>query len=313
MKLSLKKLYGAATGPLGFPMHDADARELDTLLKGLSKECRERGLVHYPTVAKAQDFVENERADKSFVTTDALDRDFEIIIPGGGDWKSFKKNPVVTFAHDYSSPPVGRSMWVTRERKGNTDGWLAKTQYIDRPDGWTGDWMPDAIWHFVKSGYMPGKSIGFIPLNFRAPEEAEIRARPEYAKARRVIDKWMALEYAVCPVQSNPECLVQGVAKAKSAGVSISDETMERIGLILPETMPSLRDFMEDDDDATPEPEQKSPSSSAEPQLPDPATTPVVTVQRYRQHAAAAAKRMLKGLDAGRLLDDAAARRRGAI
>lgn len=188
-------------------------------------------------VATKMDLVKGERADVSLITTDAIDRDFEVIYPKGGDWRQFKRNPVVTFNHQYAELPVGRSMWVKRERGEKSDGWLAKTQYTGRPDTWPKEapWFPDAVWWFVSSGDLPGKSIGFIPLEYRAPTSDEIKARPELADVRAVIPRWLALEYAVATVQSNPDAIVQQVAKAKTAGVGVPDVLLEELGLIIPE------------------------------------------------------------------------------
>lgn len=237
----LKKAYGDAVGPLGTPMHSAAAKELEALLMGLPKECREMGLIRICPEVKELKFADGEHADISFVTTNSVDRDREVILPGGGDWKQFKKNPIVTFAHEYACLPVGKCLWVQREQKGQLDGWLAKTQYKSRPADHpaNAEWFPDSVWSFVREGFMPGKSIGFIAMNFRAAEEKEIVATPAWAKARGVIDKWLALEYAVTPVQSNPDALVTQVAKMRKKGITV-DELLDRAGLIVPDDLSGI-------------------------------------------------------------------------
>lgn len=242
------KAYGDSMGPLGYRMTSNAASELDRILKSVSTECRSMGLMRICPEVKAMEtsglaFDDGEHADISFVTTADVDRDREVVLPKGGDWKQFQKNPVVTFAHNYDQPPIGRSLWVKRETKGNTDGWLAKTRYTARPDSKllpdAAEWFPDIIWHFVQSKDLPGKSIGFIALNFRPPDEKEITANPAYAKARGMIDKWLALEYAVTPVQSNPTALVTQVAKAKQKGLSV-DRFLDEIGLVIPDDLKTL-------------------------------------------------------------------------
>lgn len=312
MALPIKKFYGDSEGPLGLPMRSEDAAALDALLKTLPKEVREKGLMRVSTIPKSVDLNEDERADISFVTTDAVDRDYEVVLPGGADWKQFKKNPVVTFAHKYDEPPVGRSMWVKRDQKGNVDGWLAKTAYIKRPDGWEGQWFPDAIWHFIKEKAMPGKSIGFIPLNFRAPDEKEIIKRPELAKCRGVIDKWLALEYAVTPVQSNPDALVQSISRAKSAGLMIGKEEMERLDLILPEdpiTFDELDlNITQDDVDKA-----KDTPPPASPTLPDPTKCVVVTASQFKGAMHEAMLKTLSTLDPASIVRRGLDRARGRI
>ncbi len=220
MRYDSVKAFGDCEGPLGFPMKSAIARAVEDVLAGLDADCRERvsgGPVRLSAPAEIR-FEPGERADISFVTTGALDRDREVVLPAGGDWSQFRKNPVVTFAHDYRELPVGRCLWVKRKADALYDGWLAKTRYTDRPENWDGSWLPDGVWHMVRRGELPGKSIGFIPLQMRPPTPEEIRQRPELAQAARVIARWLALEYAVVPVQSNPDALVQAVAKAYARG-----------------------------------------------------------------------------------------------
>lgn len=219
---SRAKAYGDAEGPFGFPMPSGVAREVERILKTLPADCRDLGLRRVSSRAVTLEVSEGERTDVSLVTSDAVDRDREVIMPEGGDWSQFLKNPVVTFAHRYDELPVGRALWVKRQRDGAANGWLAKTRYTPRPQGWRGQWFPDAVWHFVRSGDMPGKSIGFLPLEISAPGKDEIDARPEFSAVRTVIRRWLALEYAVAPVQSNPEALVVS-AKAPAATTAVRD------------------------------------------------------------------------------------------
>ena len=233
------KAFGDCEGPLGLPMRSVHATELEKLLASLPEECRT--LRHIAKAPAAQDIVEGERADVSLIITGTFDRDREIMLPEGGDWKQFRKNPVVTFNHNYEQLPVGKALWVKRQ-KGNTpetDGWLAKTRYIAKPVGWEGGWFPDAVWHMIQSGDLPGKSIGFIPLDMREPTEKEVVERPELVKrGSRIIAKWLALEYAVAPIPTNPDALVTAVAKAKAAGHAVPDGIFDGLGIVLMDDAP---------------------------------------------------------------------------
>ena len=60
----------------------------------------------------------------------------------------------------------------------------------------------------VRAGLLVGKSIGFLATRTRAATAAEIRARPELARARQVISEWLLLEYACVFLPANPETLV---------------------------------------------------------------------------------------------------------
>jgi len=240
------KQYGDCEGPLGFPMRSESARAVEAVLASVPEDCKAAGLLHMVKSAAHMDFSDGERADVSFITTEGLDRDNEVVLAKGIDFTHYRKNPTVTFAHKYDVLPVGRSMWLKREVKNAVSGWLAKTQYIERPENWSSDtpWFPDAVWHYVRTGNLPGKSIGFIALEMRPPTEKELEARPELASARRLISKSMALEYAVCALPCNPDALVQATAKARQNGIKIPDLLLEELGMIVPddiraETKPS--------------------------------------------------------------------------
>ena len=228
-----KKIYGDTEGPLGLPMRDEVASEVEGILKALPEECREMVADGPVRVAKAaQSVIDLEpRTEVSFVTLDTIDRDMEVMMPKGMDWSQWRKNPAVTLMHQYDELPVGRGLWAKKAEKNGHKGYLAKTQYIDKPADWEGNWDVDAVWHYVKEGYLPGRSIGFIPLEVRAPSEAEIKVRPELASVRRMIAKSLILEYAICTVQSNPDALLEAAGK----GIVVPKLIADDMGLVVPD------------------------------------------------------------------------------
>ena len=255
-KYSSRKAYGDAEGPFGFPMPSALASEIEKVVKGLPKHLKDMGIQRRSFIAEAKDLIEGERADISLITSDAVDRDAEVMLPKGGNWKQFQKNPVVTFAHKYDELPVGRALWVKRAKDEGTNGWIAKTQYTSRPDGWQGPWFPDAVWHLIKTGDLRGKSIGFLITDGSPPDEKEIGKRPELSGVRFVIRKWLALEYAVAPVQSNPEAFVLAAAKGREAGLPM-ETILTESGLILPMDQPTFVDYYKEISSEEPEPKRK--------------------------------------------------------
>lgn len=238
--VKFNKAYGTE-GPLGLPMADGMAREIEGLLKGLNSDCRALvekagGPLRIKRSPEKFELLPGERADVSLVTTDSVDRDKEVVLPRGGDWKSWLKGGgVVTWAHDYSALPVGRGLWIKAVEE-PANGWLAKTRYTPRPEGWpsTEGWFPDAVFHFVQEG-IRGKSIGFIPTDVSRPTEDEIVKRPELAAVSWVIRKWIGLEYAVAPVQSNPDAVVIGVSKAKAKGLFIPQTIFDALDVQIPD------------------------------------------------------------------------------
>jgi len=65
----------------------------------------------------------------------------------------------------------------------------------------------------------------------RAPTEKEIRKRPELAGVHCVYESIEMIEYAIAPVQSNPEAILESVAKGISCPLIMQDA----LGLCVPE------------------------------------------------------------------------------
>jgi hypothetical protein len=199
-------------GPLGLPMRDNQAQLLDSLLKALPVE--DRALCRLVTAKAPTELLDGERADVSWITTEAIDREAEIVVARGLNDSHFKLNPIVTLQHDYRLPPVGRSLWRKRSKDGPLSGVKAKTHYPPRPDNW-GEalWPPDQVFALIQAGLLQGKSIGFLRLKSHAPSSHEIAARPELAQVSRIIDEWLLLEYACTFLPCNQEALVEQVSK----------------------------------------------------------------------------------------------------
>lgn len=204
------KEFGECTGPFGFPMLETQARELDSILEEHSKD----SAFSYKHTVKSDSFdyfIDKERADVSTVTDSSIDKDNEIVNPKGLDWSAFQKNPVVTLNHNYYQPPIGKSIWQNLTK--NT--WKAKTIYMERPESLPVDkeWIPDTVWHMIKSGYMPAKSIGFLPTKGHSPTAEEISNDHSLRKCSFIFDEAKIYEYAACYIGSNDNALVEDVAK----------------------------------------------------------------------------------------------------
>jgi hypothetical protein len=224
-------------GPQGLLMPEATARRIEELGKSLPPDFSYRRLAR-----KAEEFrlEPGERTDVSLITTNAVDRQGEMVIPSGIDWSGY--NRVVTFAHRYDQLPVGSNWWM--RSRGN--GLVAKTHYPQKPADW-GDtpWLPSAVLHLMQQPVptCTGKSIGFLPLNIREATRAEREARPELAGVP-IIDKAAGIEYAVVPVPANPEAQMQAVAKGKALG--LFDDALEELiraasGIEVTEIAPFVR------------------------------------------------------------------------
>src|SRR5262245_9987168 len=153
-------------GPLGIPMKDEQAKALDELLRQNPEAEYQRAVVEKAT----SDLSPGERADVSWISTECIDRDQEIVLAAGMDDTHYQHNPIVTLCHSYWMPPVGRSLWRRRVKAGGVRGIKAKTVYPQKPADWPRDeWEPDAAYALVRAGLMTGKSVGFLSLEASPP------------------------------------------------------------------------------------------------------------------------------------------------
>lgn len=187
--------------PLGIRTTEATARKLDRLLKTLPTDHTfRRKSATVPAEVSA-----DQRTDVSAITTRAMDRDREIVLPDGVELEDYRQNPIVLFGHDHNRP-CGKCLWI----KATPDGLTAKTRYPDRPSKFAGEWLPDFVFSMVQADVLRGKSIGFLPLEMREPDEDELKAYPD---CRNVISRCLLLEYSVVSVPSNPQALCEAVGK----------------------------------------------------------------------------------------------------
>jgi phage head maturation protease len=191
---------------VGVRTTEETARHIDELLKALPKgkqyEYRRKGTPGTDTTVQAV-----ERTDVSRVTTRAMDRDNEIVLPEGIELDQYRVNPVVLWGHDQDRP-VGKALWV----KPDAEGLLAKSQYISRPARYVGEWLPDFVFSMIQADVLRGKSIGFLPLEIRDPSPEELAVNPQL---QLVISRSLLLEYSVVSVPSNPLALVEIVSKGQ--------------------------------------------------------------------------------------------------
>ncbi len=208
---------------LGIRTTEKTARRVDELLRDLPTGQRSlrRKSATVPTEVNT-----SERTDVSTITTRAMDRDNEIVDPAGIDISDYLTNPIVLFGHDQNKP-VGKALWV----KSSVDGLIAKTKYASRPKTFQGEWLPDFVFEMVLADVLRGKSIGFLPLEFRDPTPEESANSPG---VERVISRSLLLEFSVVSIPSNPKALVEAVNK----GLTGSYWNLPVVGKVKPKIIP---------------------------------------------------------------------------
>jgi HK97 family phage prohead protease len=140
-----------------------------------------------------------ERAIKFTISSPSVDRDKDTLSVAGWKLDSFQRNPVVPFAHDYSSLPVAKAVNISSEKNAlvSTAQFVPKEVYP----------FADTVYQMLLGGYLNAVSVGFRPL------------KHEVNKDRGGVDflEQELLEYSVVPVPANPEALVE----ARSVGIDL--------------------------------------------------------------------------------------------
>jgi len=124
-------------------------------------------------------------------STSTVDRDGEVIDAKGWDLKNFKKNPVIMYAHDYRSLPIGKApkVWLTGGKLKNTVSFPPEGTYE----------FADIVERLVDTGYLKTESVGFIP------DPDKIIEGDGKKTPKRTYKKQELLEISIVPVPSNPK------------------------------------------------------------------------------------------------------------
>lgn len=165
--------------------------------RDLQKKGQTAALARFATIQKAED------GSVSFVaSTQGADRYGDTIDQKGWDTGSFERNPVLLWAHDYNTRPVGK---VGRLDKG---GDLTARDVTFTPPEMHA--FGAEVGAMVAAGFLNTVSVGFLPKKW------EERWDQEKGFLGFHFLEMELLEISVVPVPANPQALVEGRAFAKS-------------------------------------------------------------------------------------------------
>ncbi len=152
---------------------------------------------------------EGERAFVTTITSNAVDRDNEVLLPEGMNSKDFEKNPVLFWKHqDKNDVPIGKVVGLKRQG----DTWLAKAVLAARHKDHVGEWFPDTVLSLVQQGVVNAVSVGLIPEVTRRPTTKD---KEMFGKnVQSVVARWKLLELSVAPLPANQEALIVAVSKS---------------------------------------------------------------------------------------------------
>jgi HK97 family phage prohead protease len=134
----------------------------------------------------------------TFSTFD-LDRFGERIDPAGWDYKRYRDNPVIEWAHRYDIPAIGKAEHIYADDKGLHGVVIFNDKDYD-PFGW-------AIGERVKHGIIRAGSVGFRVIEIEIPSKEEGRDGTTL-----IFRKQELLEFSICNVPANPFALTKDAA-----------------------------------------------------------------------------------------------------
>jgi hypothetical protein len=141
-------------------------------------------------------------------TTEARDRDGDVITIAGWQLDNYKKNPVFLWGHDYRAAPIGRTVKVVRRRDPSRLDFE-----IMFPRAGT---MPfaDMILDLYDQKIINASSVGFMPVEWEDLQPDPDNPPPLGMfgpKMGRRYKKHELLELSGCSVPSNPEALQNAI------------------------------------------------------------------------------------------------------
>lgn len=157
--------------------------------------------------------IEGDLPIVSFIASDnSVDRYNEVILPTAwGDFKNFKRNPVITDCHNYSS--VGFILGRAIRFEVKSDNLENDVHFAcENPLG-------KIAYDLARNGFCPTQSVGFIPLEWKNGQSG---TEPD-----RTYSKCDLLEIALTVVPANPNA--SNIKKAYGAGALEKSDLREAV------------------------------------------------------------------------------------
>jgi HK97 family phage prohead protease len=136
------------------------------------------------------------------LSTFDLDRFGERIDPAGWEYKRYRDNPVVEWAHRYDIPAIGKIEGLAADNNG-LHGLVVFNDKDYDPFGW-------AIGQRVKAGVIRAGSVGFRVIEIEIPSKENSKDGTTL-----IFRKQELLEFSICNVPANPFALAKTIAEEK--------------------------------------------------------------------------------------------------
>lgn len=157
-----------------------------------SAACAPPATVRAPEVHPVSKTGGDSKTFNFVISSAAVDRAGDTVAVNGWRLDAYRKNPVVLFAHNSGSLPVGKATRVYIE-----GGKLKATaRFADTT-------MGREVQDLIETGYLKATSVGFVPHKY------DFSSAPGRKYGIDFIEQEL-LEFSVVPIPANPEALIEG-------------------------------------------------------------------------------------------------------
>lgn len=150
------------------------------------------------SIGEAKEVGDKARTFRFVFSDGSVDRMGDTISPDGWNLHDFVKNPVALFAHDSSSPPIGRASNLMVE-----DGKLKGDIEFAPADVYP---FAETIYRMVAGGWLNAVSVGFQPKEYDWADDEDREWGLDFKRQD-------LLEISIVPVPALPSALIEARAK----------------------------------------------------------------------------------------------------
>lgn len=151
---------------------------------------------------------DESRIFQMVLSSESVDRMGDIVKYDGGIFDDYWPNPVIMPFHNTRTYPIGQMLEIETD-KPNTRvlGTLLIVQNSVDPTG-----TSEIFYKMLKAGLLRAGSINFLPTETiqLSDEEKSKNGQPWYGYT---FSKWKLLEYTICSIPANQDCLQAGLDK----------------------------------------------------------------------------------------------------
>jgi HK97 family phage prohead protease len=161
-----------------------------------------------------------DRTLRFVISTEAVDRDDDVIKASGWQLENYKRNPVVMFNHLTDGFPIAKCTWIKQVGK----ELHARVEFAPANIPIVGP-QAEAVFQLCKSQFMSATSVGFKPLEWKWAEGD---------KDGIVYETSELLEFSIVSVPSNPFALIQPdiQSDARSNALNTRENYARRLRLL---------------------------------------------------------------------------------